>query len=187
MDDPLKERGLSLEEQFFVKQNADLVARLRATQERDAARVQMKAAAGIEDPAVLDVLLDQGVTAGTFAAFALAPLVAVAWADRKLEDKERAAILAEASKSGVAPGSAEYELLQGWLTQEPPGTLMSTWASYAQAVAGQLSSGQRAEFREALLRRANAVADAAGGFAGMGKKSAEEQRVLDAIAAALPA
>ena len=41
------------------------------------------------------------------------------------------------------------------------------------------------EFREALLGRANAVANAAGGFAGRGKKSPEEQRVLDSIESAL--
>jgi tellurite resistance protein len=186
-DDSLRERGNSLEEEFFRKQNATLVERLRITKARDEARGQMEALSGVQDPVLLDQLLEHGVTPVTFAALALAPLVAVAWADRRLEDKEKSAVLQEAASSGVRSGSAEYDLLEDWLKNEPPASLMTTWSGYARALAETMSADQRREFREAFVRRADAVANAAGGFAGRGKKSPEEQRVLDSIESALGA
>lgn len=186
-DDALKERGNSLEEEFFRKQNAELVEKLRSTHARDEARSQMIAASGIQDPALLDQLVEHGVTPATFAALTLAPLVAVAWADRRLDDKEKGAVLQEAASSGLNVGSPEYGLLENWLAAEPPPSLMAAWTGYAKEISASLEAEQRREFREALLGRANAVANAAGGFAGRGKTSPEERRVLDAIGAALGA
>lgn len=184
-DDALRERGNSLEEEFFRKQNAELMEKMRSSQAKDEVRRQMAAVVGVEDPALIDQLIDHGVTPSTFAALSLAPLVAVAWADRRLEDKERKAVLEEAASSGVEAGGAEYGLLEGWLAEQPPASLMSTWASYARSVSESLGEEQRREFREAILGRANAVANAAGGFAGRGKKSPEEERVLNSIESAL--
>lgn len=184
-DESLRERGNSLEEEFFRKQNAQMVERLRSTQAKDEARAQMSAASGVEGPALIDELLDHGVTPATFAALTLAPLVTVAWADRRLEDKEKRAILQEAASSGLQAGSAEYDLLEGWLAEEPPASLMTAWSSYAREVSATLGDEQRREFRDALVGRATAVANAAGGFAGRGKTSPEERRVLDAIESAL--
>jgi tellurite resistance protein len=186
-DDSLRERGNTLEEEFFRKQNAELVEGLRSTQANEQVRSQMMAVSGVQDPALIDQLLKHGVTPATFAALALAPLVAVAWADRRLEDKERKAVLQEATSSGLQAGSAEYGLLEDWLAQEPPASLMTSWSGYAREMSETLGAEQRLEFREALMRRANAVANAAGGFAGRGKTSPEEQRVLDSIESALGA
>ena len=186
-DQPLGERRKSLEEEFFRKQNADLVARLRAERERGETRDLMAAASGIKDAAVLDRLLDQGMSPAAVAALALAPLVAVAWADHKLEDKERKAVLAEAESAGVTPGTPGHDLLQGWLTEEPPPSLMATWSDYASAMAAAFTPDQRREFREALIARATAVGNAAGGgFAGIGSKlSSTEQSTLKRIETAL--
>ena len=186
-DQPLGERRKSLEEEFFRKQNAELVERLRTERERGATRELMATASGISDTAVLDRLIDQGMTPATLAALALAPLVAVAWADRKLEEKERKAVLTEAAASGVTAGTAGHELLESWLNEQPPPALMSTWTEYATAFASSLGDDQRREFREALVARATAVGNAAGGgFAGMGSKlSPAEQSVLTQIESAL--
>jgi hypothetical protein len=186
-DDALRERGNSLEEEFFRRQNAELVERLRSNTAREETRSQMAAASGVEDPALLDQLLEHGVTPASFAALTLAPLVAVAWADRRLEEKEKRAVLDEAGSSGLQAGSPAYDLLERWLAVEPPPSLMAAWSGYARDLAASLGIEQRREFREALLSRANAVANAAGGFAGRGKTSQEERRVLDAIEDALGA
>lgn len=186
-DQPLGERRKSLEEEFFRKQNQELVTRLRADRERGETRDLMAAASGIHDIAVLDRLLEQGMTPAALAALALAPLVAVAWADRKLEDKERKAVLDEAAASGVTPGTPGHELLQTWLREPPPPSLMATWSDYASAVAAELTPEQRREFRESLLARTRKVGEAAGGgFAGRGSKlSAAEQEMLRRVEAAL--
>lgn len=184
---PLEERKNILEEEFFRKQNAEVIARLRAAQERAQTREAMAATSGITDAAVLDRLIDQGLNPASVAAVALVPLVAVAWADRKLEEKERRAVLDEAASLGLTADMAGYELLDGWLRQAPPPSLLATWAEYARALASNMEAGDRREFRDTLLARAKAVATAAGGgFAGLGAKVSDaEQAVLRSVEEAL--
>lgn len=184
-DRPLEERGESLEEEFFRKQNQEIIARMRAAEERERAREHLRAATGIEDVGVLDRLLDDGVTHATVTALALAPLVAVAWADRRLEDRERRAVLHEADDAGIEPGTPEHEQLQAWLLEAPGAELLSTWSNYAQGMIKTLPEQDRADFSATVMRRCRAVAQAAGGFAGMGRVSPEEQRVLAQVEAAL--
>ena len=186
MDDrQLQERGNRLEEEFFAKQNAEAVAKLRASKEADSQRTDMAAALGVDDPELVSQLLSHGVTPAALAAVSLAPLVLVAWSDRSLEDKERQAVLEEAGQSGITPGSPGFALLEGWLREIPPANLMDTWSAYAKGIAESLDPTQRTEFRDSILKRSQAVAAAAGGFAGMNKVSAREKGVLEQIEAAL--
>ena len=172
-------------EEFFAKQNADAVAKLRATGEAEARRSEMAAELGVDDPELVSQLLSHGVTPAGLAAISLAPLILVAWSDRTLDDKERAAVLEEAGQSGITPASPGYELLQGWLNEIPSPKLMETWTAYAQGVAASLDATQRAEFRESIMKRARGVAKAAGGFAGINAVSAREKGVLEQIETAL--
>lgn len=186
MDDrQLEERGNRLEEEFFRKQNAAMLDKMRESRAAEEERAQMVAAIGVDDPALIDQLQAHGVTSATLAAVSLAPLVLVAWADRTLEDKEREAVLKEAGKNGLAPGTAGYELLEGWLNEKPDLSLLTTWSNYARAVTDSLEGVQRDEFRNSILDRSRAIANAAGGFAGMGKVSDREKDVLRQIEAAL--
>lgn len=181
------DRKSTLEEEFFRKQNDEVIARLRATKDQAQTREAMAAASGITDAAVLDRLIDQGLNPASVAAMALAPLVAVAWADRNVEEKERRAVLAEAAKSGLTADMAAYELLDGWLRQPPPPSLLTTWVEYARALAANMDAGDRRHFRDTLLARAKAVATAAGGgFAGIGSKVSDaEQAILRSVEEAL--
>ena len=186
MDDrQLAERGNRLEEEFFAKQNAEAVAKLRAAKEADVERSEMAAALGVDDPELVSQLLSHGVTPAGLAAISLAPLVLVAWSDKTLDDKERAAVLEEAGQSGITPASPGYELLEGWLNEIPSPKLMETWTAYAQGLAASLDETQRDEFRESILKRAHAVAKATGGFAGMKAVSSREKGVLEQIETAL--
>ena len=183
----MEERGNSLEEEFFRKQNAELLEKMRGAQEREAARQLMMEASGIKDDAVIDRLIDEGVTPSSVAALSVAPLVAVAWADRKLEDKERRAIIEGAESAGIAAGTPGHDLLESWLTTQPPASLMETWKGYAQWLTADLADTERRELRETILARAKAVANAAGGgFAGLGSKLSDvERKTLDEIEQAL--
>jgi hypothetical protein len=184
----MEERGNTLEEEFFRKQNAELLEKMRGERERAEARMIMSDASGIADMAVIDRLLDSGVTPASMMALELAPLAAVAWADHKIEDKERKAILQDAEASGVVTGSEAYAMLEGWLTQAPPASLMDTWAEYARNVAASLDDTQRREMRDHIVTRAKAVANAAGGFAGLGSKmSAAEEAVVKRVESAFGA
>ena len=145
----------------------------------------MAAALGSNDSALIAQLRTYGVTAATLTAVSLAPLVLVAWADRSLEDKERDAVMKEARSNGVNEGSAGYNLLQGWLREKPDLSLLTAWSAYARAITDSLEGAQRQEFRDSILNRARAVANAAGGFAGIGKVNDREKDVLNQIEAAL--
>src|SRR5688500_18011609 len=114
----MEDRGNSLEEEFFRKQNAELLEKMRGSQEAQSARQMLTDATGITDAAVIDRLIADGVTPASATALSVAPLVAVAWADRKLEDKERQALLKGAEEAGVSAGTAGHELLQSWLTAQ---------------------------------------------------------------------
>lgn len=183
----MEERGNSLEEEFFRKQNAELLEKLRAKNEAESTRQALAEATGISDPAVLDRLAADGLTGASATALSLAPLVAVAWADRKLEDKERQAVLKGAEEAGVAAGTPGHDLLEDWLAQEPPRTLMETWVNYANELARTLSPEDRNRLLDTLVARTTAVATAAGGgFAGLGSKMSDaESAVINRVKTAL--
>jgi hypothetical protein len=95
--DPFEERRKSLEEEFFSKREAQLVDKLRKTLEQEHPRETLKQLTGIQDEAIIDTLVSLHVDRDTLAAFALYPLVEVAWADGKVDDAERKAFLQAAA------------------------------------------------------------------------------------------
>jgi hypothetical protein len=85
----LDRRRKALEEDFFAKKNQQLLDKLKQTFDRDVTRESLRATTGITDAAVLDRLIALRVNGETMAAFALYPLVEVAWADGKLDARRR--------------------------------------------------------------------------------------------------
>lgn len=179
----MQERGKSLEEAFFKKQHEEQLAKLRRKQEQQEAREALAAASGItDDPELIDRLAALGIHAETLAALTLIPLVEVAWADGKMEPRERDAILKGAESSGIQPGSSSYGLLEIWTHDRPAQELMDSWKAYIGALVAELSADQKWHLEEKIVGRARAVAEAAGGFLGLGSKvSAEEERVLQEL------
>ena len=177
-DNVLEARRIALEESFFRKENERLRERMGAEREREAARRALASELGVNDEALLDRLLELGIRIDTIEALALAPLAFVAWADGKMEPRERDAVMKGAEGSGIAPGSPGYALLETWTKQPPPAELMESWRGYIQALVGELSADQRDALEERILGRAHAVAEAAGGFLGLAKVSKEEEAML---------
>lgn len=177
-DEFLGDRKKALEESFFAKENARLLERMRAERHKQDAVEQLGRISGIDDRAILEKLVDLDIGPDTWAALSLVPLVEVAWASGKVEEKERSAILAAAADQGIAPGSQSYELLQNWLEARPGADLLATWGAYAVELAAQLSPAQRTALRAELVERARHVAEAAGGFLGLGAVSEAEEQVI---------
>lgn len=178
-DDILGDRRRGLEEEFFRKHNEKLVAEMRASREREDIRTSLAAACGFSDPLLLDKLMDLGLTGETLLALTLVPLVEVAWADGKLEDKERQAVLKGAVSCGVQPDHLGYALLEDWLSQRPGPRLMAVWEDYVRAVCSQSDADLCGRLKQDVLGRARSVAQAAGGVAGLGSRiSAKEEEVL---------
>lgn len=174
----LDERRRALEAGFFAKQNEAQLARIRDRQAVGERRKALGDASGLRDEALLERLEELGIEAETLAALSLFPLAAVAWADGIVEDSEREAVLKGSEAAGLAKGELARELLEGWLREAPPAGLMEIWREYTRALCAGLDSEQRASLSRQLIGRARAVAEAAGGFLGLGRISKEEAAVL---------
>ncbi len=178
-DELFGDRRKSLEEAFFSKQNAKLVEKLRAEQEAVATKEALAQISGIESEDVLDRLAELGIDASVWAAISLVPLVEVAWADGKVEEAERQSILRAAEASGIDPDSASRALLASWLDQRGDGRLLEVWEAFITGLCADLGAVERNALRDQVVGRARDVAEAAGGFWGLGNKtSALEEAVL---------
>jgi hypothetical protein len=183
LGDPRK----ALEEAFFARENAKLRQQLRDLDNTKRKKEALAAASGITNDAVLEKLAALNISSETVAALALVPLIAIAWSDGSIDDKERAAVLAKAQEEGVSQGDVSHELFERWLSQRPPANLLATWTDYVRALGETMSAEDRRFFKGRVLDRAHGVAVAAGGFLGIGSKvSAAEQKVLDELASAFP-
>lgn len=174
----LAERKKALEEQFFARQEKELRERVRRQAEEQSRRAGLAEASGLDDPAVLDRLAGLGLDGETVTALELVPLVEVAWADKILHQAEREAVLRAAEESGVGAGSPAHALLESWLENRPSRELVRAWKDYVEALVAELGPEERQALREEVLGRAHAVAEAAGGFLGIGKVSEAERAVL---------
>lgn len=178
---PLSDREQALEEAFFRKWNENLRAALREEKEHEERVRVLAGALGFRDEAVQDALVALGISPETLPAFALAPLVVVAWASGEVTPEERTAVLAAAHEEGIERGSPAYGLLDAWLEKKPSDALLSTWLDYASAIEDHAVASHREWLRNEMSRRARAIARASGGIAKLGAISASEQAVIDAI------
>ena len=177
----LKERKDALENEFFKRQDQKALEGLRALKAADEARAALSQASGVTDDAALDALTEVGITAETLIAMSLVPLVAVAWADGKLDDSERSAIL---KAFQAKANEANRDLLDVWLARQPDPSLLETWKLYIDAVLTELNAEASEKLRSQLLGGAREVAEAAGGFLGLGNKiSPSEAEVLTELEA----
>ncbi len=178
----LHDRGRSLEDEFFRREDQRLLQRLSELKAAETTREALAKASGITTPAVLDQLVQLGIRAETLAALSVVPLVEVAWADGELDAKERRAIV---ERADVPRDSTAGALLEAWLDRRPDAKLMTAWTQTVRAMRDQLGPEEVARLRASLLDRARAVAAASGGMFGIGSKvSKAEAEMLARLEAA---
>ena len=177
----LEERGRALENQFYEKENAEKLAAMKGKLDTQKSRDELRKASGMTDEAVLEKLVALGLRANTIAALSLVPLISVAWADGAIQDNERTAILQGAHGKGLEKGTDGYDLLQVWLSKRPSDALYEAWEAYIKALASQLNDEQNRLLKNQIVGFAKMVAASAGGFLGIGRVSASEEKVLARI------
>ncbi|MAG31256.1 MAG: hypothetical protein CL908_10260 [Deltaproteobacteria bacterium] len=182
---PLKERERVLEDAFFREESERLVAGMRAKKSRDEQFEGLSSVLGLRDPAIVDPLLDLGLREQNAAALVLAPLVCVAWADHRLEEKERRSIHRAEKAHGIDPNSDAGRLLEIWLEHRPHESLLDAWAGYVHDLCKALPSTERDRLQRDILSRAQRIAHAfeKSVFRGSGPVQAEKD-VIAKIAAA---
>ena len=169
------------EESFFAKPNEALLRRLRKD-EVARARKALSAASGITDDVVLERLIALDIGKETLPALFLVPLVAVAWADGCIDDKERSAVLSGAAELGLDDREASYQLLERWLADRPTPELLASWKGYIDALSVRLSQHALERLKPELLHRARVVAEASGARFGAGHQvTSPETAVLEEL------
>jgi hypothetical protein len=180
-DEKLEERRKALEEAFFRKRDRELIAKLRAEEEAKGQKRALSDVSGIQDEALLDKLVAAGVHSETLAAFSLTPLIAIAWADRQMEEKERRAVLAVAEDLGMGSGCAAHDLLTSWLEHRPGPELFDAWATFVKTPRSNLTAVERERLKSETLERTRKIAAAAGGLLGLGTVGPAERQLLQRI------
>lgn len=177
--DLLAAKSRALENSFFRERDLGLLAYLRS--QADQTRNQLAEISKIHDIKVLDELIRVGITAESFTALSLLPLVRIAWADAEIQDSERAAILQAAETEGISKDSTNYQLLKGWLDDRPDPTLLEAWREYAVELAKELDDASLAEVRRITMDRARRIAELTGGILGLSHQisKGEERALID--------
>jgi hypothetical protein len=179
-----EDRRKALEFAFFSQRNKELLEKVKQDLDAEHKRGALKQATGIVDDSILDRIIELGVSVESLAALSIAPLVLVAWADGSMSTKERDAILAGAAQAGIKADTVAAQLLEGWLSKKPDTSLEVAWKSYTRAVCDRLVAGDHIKLREKVMGRCQMVAEAAGGFLGLGSISNREQGMLDDLSTA---
>lgn len=183
MDD-VQGRGKALENKFFGERDKELLSKLKAELEGKQSRDALRAVSGIENDDVLDKLIGVGVSPESLSAVSLIPLVAVAWCDDSMESTEKEAILSAATSSGIEKDSASSELLGSWLSVRPGSDLLDAWKAYIGVLKESLDDTAFGQLKSSVINRAENVAEAAGGFFGLGSVSDKEKKAIADLDAA---
>jgi len=176
--DSLNDRGRSMEDEFFRREDAKLLEKLRALKNTQTTRELLAKATGITNAGVLDQLMELNIGGETAAALSVLPFVEVAWADGSIDAKERAALIEHAQTKGFASGSTEFVLLEAWLEKRPEPRFYTAWTQVVRGLCEKLAPPQIALLKTRMLERAHAVANASGGVFGIGKVSASEAAMI---------
>jgi hypothetical protein len=188
--DGLAERGRALEDEYFHARDRELIERLRsaaaaerARAETSAARAEMGQKVGITDPELLADLEARGFTPETVVLLPLVPALQMAWAEGGVSAAERNLIVRLARSRGVEAGSGADQKLAEWLGARPGEHLL---AGATRLIRARLDSSDAGDLTvDELVAYCESVAAASGGIFGVNRISAEERRLLTALAGEL--
>lgn len=166
----------TLEDLFFYRMNRELQDRHRELARMEHNRRSLSEVSGITGKAILDRLLEVGITPEVLATLAVLPLAEVAWADGRVQKAERDAVLSGAASFGMARGEVDSAILEQWLRRRPPRQLREAWTTYISGLCEGLSPAQRRVLADKLVCRARDVAQAAGKILGIGSGIAAAEK-----------
>jgi hypothetical protein len=173
---------MSEEDNYIKQQEQDKLARER--RERQLAALREKERGAIASvlstsEEVAEEALELGFDSETARILHLVPVIQVAWADGKLDDKEREKVLELADQRGVDQASPAYEFLQLLLDKKPS----KQFFDRTNKVILHLVKDGGVDSGDSLLDLCRAVAEASGGFFGITSAvSSDEAELMDELA-----
>jgi hypothetical protein len=179
----LSHNTATLENLFFAKKDAQLLSILRADQTLEQRKSVLHEITSLSAETI-NQLIENGIDQHTLKAVSLIPLLAVAWADHRLDQNEATSILRAAQAEGIEDGSNEYKLLKNWLKNEPGPSLLQAWKHWIAELVHNLSADEVQSLKVHVLKLTQKVAEADGGFLGFASVSAKESGILQEIESA---
>ena len=161
-DDKLKDRERAEEEVWANRKNAELLEKLRKKDKLEAIGTVLAKKLRTDDPALLQRVVDLGVTLDTGPAFLLAPLVQVAWAGGEVTEQERETVLKLAAQRGLETGTPAHAQLVEWLRTRPTDALFDAAIDVIKAGFSVLPPTERQERVDMLAKACRQVAEASG-------------------------
>lgn len=184
-DGPLGGKKRTHEEDYFRKQDQELIDKMRRAAAAAQSRQELGDKTGLHDPELLNDLEALGFAPDTVALLPLVPLVQVAWAEGGVSGAERSQIVALARARGILEGSAADIQLSDWLSSRPREHVFTGATRLIRAMLAAGSSETHDLTADDLVKYCESIAAASGGVLGIGKVSAEERSALAQIAAQL--
>lgn len=159
-------REKAIEEAYFHDQDARLLAKLRNRASLDEIAVALSDVLKVDDPELIGRIRGLGVTLDTAPAFFFAPLVQVAWAEKKVPKAAYDEVLRQARLRGVEENSAAYAQLEEWLHVSPSVEFFATGIEVLKIGFAVLPAAEREARIEAIIEACRKVAAAATGIEG---------------------
>lgn len=181
-----RDREKAMEENYFRQQDSKLLEKLRQKANLDEIAVALGEKLRVDHPELLIQVRELGITADTAAAFLVAPLVQVAWAEGRVSRQERETVLRLAGERGVEEGSPAHAQLIEWLRVRPSDALFDTAVEVIKCGIAVLPPKEKAERISGIVDACRKVAEASGTewarMLGLGDGvSRDEASVLDTI------
>jgi hypothetical protein len=174
-----EKQGRTLEDLFFLEKDKKLIEDLHRIEKMKETKKVLTQVSGITNEEILQKLVDLNVRPEIVASLALVPLIEVAWADGKVDEEEKTAVLEAAAESFISKDSPDFDLLRQWMKHKPSPKLLEAWIYYIKGLCEQLTVHQKNAIKKDLIGHARQVAEATGGILGFGSKiSKQEQEIL---------
>jgi hypothetical protein len=183
MDDHFGKRDQ--EEDYFRKQDRELIERMRKAAATDATRGPLEAQTGIHDPELLRDIAALGFTAETVSLLPLVPILQVAWAEGGVSAAERKLILDLARHRGITEGSPADKQLAEWLATQPSADVFARADRLVAAMLAAHAGPAHDLTADDLMKYCETIAHASGGILGLGKVSHAERAAIEEVHKAL--
>jgi hypothetical protein len=177
METDLLRLARHLEEAFYLENDPRLQESLREMRSLAKTSGLVAEVSALSDPRILFHLARLEVQPSTAAALAILPMAAVAWADGQVEPAEREALV-RALDQVFFFETIDRDVVDFWLRVPPSEGLLTAWEAYARELGSRVGAEGRMVLRQRILDQARQVAEAAGGFLGIGSICEAEQAVL---------
>lgn len=168
----------AFEDSFFPESRDPFRAELRSEAEAIRFSESLSSLSGIDGSELIEKLNALGIGVDVLAALSLFPLVGMAWADGRVDSRERNAVLDAAHAAGLVRGELGHRLLESWLGGQPDPRLFEVWKRYVVVVANEFDEEWKQRLQSQILGLCEQVAEAAGGFLALDKISSAEYELL---------